>query len=142
VRLVVDASTLIAELVRQRGRRLFALDELELLVSEYAWVETQRGLARRAEVLGSRIGTAATEKLMAKALAVVEANFAVVPANAYASHERVARLRIRDITDWPTVALALATESAILTSDPDFLGSGVPTWTYETLAAELERSDR
>jgi hypothetical protein len=47
---------------------------------------------------------------------------------------------VRDQSDWSTVALALATESAILTSDPDFLGSGVPTWTYETLAAELERA--
>ncbi|HZK74850.1 MAG TPA: PIN domain-containing protein [Clostridia bacterium] len=30
--------------------------------------------------------------------------------------------RVRDETDWPTVALALATDSAILTSDPGFLG--------------------
>jgi len=33
--------------------------------------------------------------------------------------------RVRDETDWPTVALALATDSAILTSDPGFLGGGI-----------------
>ena len=47
---------------------------------------------------------------------------------------------MRDASDWWRFALALATDAAILTSDPDFLGSGLVTWTYETLAAELERA--
>ncbi len=48
----------------------------------------------------------------------------VVPAAVYSGHEAVARSRARE-SDWSTVALALATDAAILTSDPDFLGSGV-----------------
>ena len=43
----------------------------------------------------------------------------------------------RDERDWPTVAAAIALDAAILTADNDFLGCGRPTWTVETLAAEL-----
>ena len=70
---------------------------------------------------------------------MVRDRFVVVPPAVYSGHEAVARSRVRDESDSSTVALALATESHILTSDPDVLGSGVPTWTYETLSAELER---
>jgi predicted nucleic acid-binding protein len=80
------------------------------------------------------------DELLAAANDVVQKRFVVVPAAVYSGHEAIARSRVRDASDWSTVALALATDSAILTSDPDFLGSGVVTWTYETLAAELERA--
>jgi predicted nucleic acid-binding protein len=52
--------------------------------------------------------------------------------------EAIARRRIpRDPNDWPTVALAIALNAGILTNDCDFLGCGCPTWTVETLRAEL-----
>ncbi|MGE5758814.1 MAG: PIN domain-containing protein [Gemmatimonadota bacterium] len=139
MKLAVDASTLIAELMRERGRRLFSRADLQLMVSEHAWVETSRGLERRATALRERMEAAAVDDLVDLALSTVRTCFIIVPADLYATHETVARSRVRDADDWPTVALALATDSAILTSDPDFLGSGVPTWTYETLFAELER---
>jgi PIN domain len=41
--------------------------------------------------------------------------------------------------DWPTVALAMVLNAGILTGDNDFLGCGCPTWTVETLRAELQR---
>lgn len=90
--------------------------------------------------LRERIGSAAVDELLDAARQVVRDRFLVVPVAVYAGNEAVARSRVRDESDWSTVALALATDSAILTSDPDFLGSGVPTWTYETLAAEVDRN--
>jgi predicted nucleic acid-binding protein len=49
-----------------------------------------------------------------------------------------ARRRIpRDPNDWPTVHLAIALDASILTNDDDCLGCGNPTWTVETLRAEL-----
>jgi predicted nucleic acid-binding protein len=141
VKLVVDASTLVAELVRARGRRLFERPDLQLMVSQHAWVEARRHLAHRATELKKRLDPGAVDELIESAHDLVDRQFVVVPVNLYSSHEGIARKRVRDETDWPTVALALTTQSAILTNDPDFLGSGIATWTYDTLAAELERQD-
>ncbi len=64
----------------------------------------------------------------------------IVPGDTYASLEQVATKRVpRDQRDWPTVALAIALDAGILTGDNDFLGCGCPTWTVETLRAELDR---
>lgn len=41
---------------------------------------------------------------------------------------------------WALVGCALALSAAIWTNDNDFLGTGVATWTTETLPAWLERS--
>lgn len=40
---------------------------------------------------------------------------------------------VRDPNDWPAVACALALTAGIWTNDNDFLGTGVATWTTETL---------
>lgn len=62
----------------------------------------------------------------------------VVPRDTYAALRETALRRVpRDDLDWPTVALAIALDAVILTADNDFLGCGCPTWTVETLAAEL-----
>ncbi|MDA8286529.1 MAG: PIN domain-containing protein [Actinomycetota bacterium] len=62
----------------------------------------------------------------------------VVPRRFYEHMESAARRRVpRDPADWAPVALALALDVAILTADNDFLGCGCPTWTVETLLAEL-----
>ncbi len=94
---VADASVLVAELLRQRGRALFARPDLRVVVAEEQWNETE-----------------------------------------HEHQEAVARRRVpRDPNDWPPVALALALDVGILTRDQDFLGCGCPTWTVETLRAEL-----
>jgi len=41
----------------------------------------------------------------------------------------------------PTVALALALDCGIWTTDNDFLGCGLPVWTPETLLLHLETLD-
>ena len=64
----------------------------------------------------------------------------VVPRHVYEHVEAIARRRIpRDPDDWPTVALALTLDAAILTHDNDFLGCGCATWTVETLRGELSQ---
>ena len=53
--------------------------------------------------------------------------------------ETEARARsLRDPAVWPTVAGALALDAGIWTNDNDFLGTGVATWTTETLRGWLE----
>lgn len=121
MKLVVDASTLVAELMRERGKALFQRPELQLLVSEHAWTEAERGLQRRMDILRKRLPDKDVAALFDGAFAVTRNQFEIVPADVYAEHETVARSRVRDETDWPTVALALATEAAILTGAPDFL---------------------
>ncbi|MDJ0690039.1 MAG: PIN domain-containing protein [Xenococcaceae cyanobacterium MO_188.B32] len=69
---------------------------------------------------------------------MAEAKVFVVPHEVYAAYETIARNRIpRDPNDWFTVALALTLEAAIWTSDNDFLGCGVATWTTDTLLTHL-----
>ncbi len=59
----------------------------------------------------------------------------VVDGAFYADFEEQAKLRIgvRDMDDWPVVALALSLGSAIWTEDTDFFGCGLATWTTETV---------
>lgn len=66
----------------------------------------------------------------------------VAPREAYAALQATALRRVpRDARDWPTVALAIVLDAAILTGDRDFLGCGCPTWTVETLTHELESQE-
>jgi hypothetical protein len=65
----------------------------------------------------------------------------VISRTVYAHLETAARRRVPGVpNDWAPVALALALDAAILTGDGDFLGCGCPTWTVETLRAELGES--
>jgi predicted nucleic acid-binding protein len=138
VNLVADASTLIGELLRARGRELLKRSDLRILVTEEQWAETERGLAERAVALRRRLSEEEVQVLVDAALRLADTGaISVVPRTVYAGRERIARRRIRDQNDWPAVALALAADAAILTNDPDFLGCGIATWTVETLLAEL-----
>lgn len=139
---VADASVLVGELLRQRGRELLLHSGLRVLVAEHQWEETEHELARRLEVLESRaILTAAQRQALEQSvhLLVDTRAIEVAPRDAYASVEETALRRVpRDPRDWPTVALAIVLDAAILTGDNDFLGCGCPTWTVETLRRELE----
>ncbi len=80
-----------------------------------------------------------------KPLAVLNAllNFIdVVDYSFYSVFENNARQRIavRDVDDWPIVALSLALNCPIWTEDSDFFGSGVATWTTDRVHLFLESS--
>jgi predicted nucleic acid-binding protein len=142
MRLVVDTSVLVGELLRSAGRLRLGDERLELFLPEQMWGETQVELPRRITAfvrrrsLEPRIG----DDLAAACLAAVEANMVVLDEGIYAALEDDARERsLRDPRDWPTVASALALNAAIWTNDNDFLGTGVATWTTATLERWLQR---
>ena len=140
MRLVVDASTLVAEVLRRRGRQLLSHADLELFVAAEAWSETLHELRKRAALLVTRGHLNAEEatQLLNDALATVGARVRPIPAEVYADRLTEASRRIpRDPRDAPTVALALALDCGIWTGDGDFLGCGVPVWTTETLQLQL-----
>ena len=140
---VADASTLVGELLRKRGRYLILDDALRVLVTEHQWSETEHELRRRLDILVER-GAITTERraeLETDVLSFVKVGaIQIIEASAYEDLEALARDRVpRDPNDWPTVALAISLSVGILTGDNDFLGCGCPTWTVETLTRELSR---
>lgn len=138
---VADASVLVAELLRRRGRALFARAELRVVVAEEQWDETEHELRRRLGIIVEQ-GRLTVEqaRLLHDAVQVLidDRAIEIIPRALYAHHEALARRRVpRDPNDWPPVALALALDVGILTGDQDFLGCGCPTWTVDTLREEL-----
>jgi predicted nucleic acid-binding protein len=89
----------------------------------------RRGLDRS---IGDEIAVACVD--------AVEANVVVVDEAIYSplQDEAVAR-SLRDRSDWPVVASALALNAGIWTNDNDFLGTGIATWTTDTIKSWLER---
>jgi predicted nucleic acid-binding protein len=144
MRLVVDTSVLVGELLRTHGRHRLGDDRLELFLPEQMWAETQVELPRRINAFVRRrklVPDVATE-LTALCLEAIDANLVVLDDAIYAALEDEARARsLRDPNDWPVVASALALAAGVWTNDNDFLGTGVPTWTTESLQAWLDRHD-
>ena len=66
----------------------------------------------------------------------------VVDRSLYEEYEISARERMisRDEEDWPIVATALLLRSPVWTEDRDFFGSGVSTWTSDTIELYLRAS--
>ncbi len=139
--LTIDASTLVAELLRRRGQYLFEDSGLEFYVPSRMWDETQYELKRRLEIMVSqgRVGGDVAREYFRKAVRVREERITEVPEPVYEHLEEEALRRIpRDPGDWQVVALALLSGSDILTGDEDFFGCGVAVWTVETLIAHME----
>jgi len=141
MRLVVDASTLVAEVLRVRGRELLTHHALDLAPAEETWGETEYELRKRVALLAER-GTFTplhATQLLDEALATMAARVAPVSPDVYEKQMEEARRRIpRDPRDAPVVALALALNCGIWTRDRDFFGCGVPVWITETLRVHLE----
>lgn len=144
MRLVVDANILVAELIRVRGRKLIVRSELELYMAETAWDETTYELNKRIEIMIQKgvFSQTVGRSLLTDAVALAEAKVSIIPHEVYAPYETIARNRIpRDPNDWFTVALALAISGDIWTTDNDFLGCGIATWTTDTLLIHLDTLD-
>ena len=76
--------------------------------------------------------------LLSEALLVGQEHIRLVPAADYRGDEVLARRRMpHDLTDWPTIAVALSLDAAIWTEDRHFHGCDVACWTTETLTREL-----
>ncbi len=143
MRLVVDTSELVGELLRTGGRARLGDEKLDLFLAEHMWGEVSIELPRRivafsrARDLDPKVG----EELISLCLEAIEANIVIVDRAAYTPLRDEALARsVRDPHDWPAVACALALSAGVWTSDNDFLGTGVPTWTTETVQLWLERN--
>jgi predicted nucleic acid-binding protein len=138
---VADASVLVAELLRERGRALIADPRLRVVVAEDQWSETQHELGQRIALLVTqgRLTAEHALEIQQTIRELVDEHVIEVTSPALYEHmEATARRRVpRDPDDWPAVALALTLNAGILTGDNDFLGCGCPTWTVETLRGEL-----
>lgn len=142
MRLVVDTSVLVGELLRATGRQRLGDARLDLFLAEQMWNETKVEIPRRigAFARARDLAPAVADHLIELAVAAVDANLTVLDEAAYAAAEVDARARCqRDPTDWPAVAYALLLNAGIWTNDNDFLGTGVPTWTTETLQRWFDR---
>lgn len=145
MRLVLDASVLVGELLGARGRECLGDDRLDLYLPEQTWGEVQHELPRRISAFGRRhsIGTADTGGLVRLCLDAIQANVAVIDGAVLAPLEEESRSRVlRDPHDWPLVAAALVLAAGIWTLDQDLFGTGVATWTTESLVVWLERNPR
>jgi predicted nucleic acid-binding protein len=143
MRLVVDASVLVGELLRRVGRDRLGDDRLELFLPEQMWAETRVELPRRIGAFVRRRGLepAVGVELARLCLDAVDANVVILDEAVYSALEDEARARsLRDPADWPVVAAALALSAAIWSNDRDFFGTGVATWTTETLQGWLDRT--
>jgi hypothetical protein len=139
--LAVDASILVGELFRARGKLLISDPRLALSISEHVWSEAQHEIPRRlaARIRRGNLTPSSAAEVHADCMTLVARHITIVPGSAYTHLDEVARRRVpRDPNDWPTVALALTLDCGIWTADADFLGCGVPTWTTETLSLHLE----
>jgi predicted nucleic acid-binding protein len=143
MRLVVDTSVLVAELLRARGRDRLGDSRLDLYIPEQTWGEVQHELPRRVLAFARRHSISApdADELARLCLAAARANVAVVDAVVLVPLEEEARSRaLRDPDDWPLVAGALVLRASVWTLDDDLLGTGVPTWTTDTLQLWLDRT--
>ncbi len=143
MRLVVDTSVLVGELLRAKGRERLGDGGLELFLPERMRGEMRVELPRRigAFVRHRQLAVSVGERLAARCLEAVEANLVVIDEAVYSALEDEARARsLRDPQDWPVVASAIALSAGVWTNDNDFLGTGVPTWTTGTLQGWLDRS--
>lgn len=143
MRLVVDTSVLVGELLREKGRSRLGDDRLELFLPEQMWAETRVELPRRIAAFVRRrsIDPDVGEQLTRLCFDAVEANVVILDAAISSALEDEARARsLRDPGDWPVVASALALSAGIWTNDNDFLGTGIATWTTESLQVWLDRA--
>jgi len=143
MRLVVDTNVLVGDLLRAAGRERLADDRMNLFLPEQTWAEAQVELPRRVAAFARRhkLPDSSGAELLASLLEAIEADVAVVDEPVYAAYEDEVRARsVRDVNDWPLVACALALDAAIWTHDSDLLGTGVPTWTTQTLQGWLDRN--
>ena len=145
MQLIVDASVLVGELLRKTGRERLRHPELELLIPEHTWSETQHEYRKRISHLSIHKSLLESESkaLLEVGLGVVKAHVQIMPHAAYAPLEAEARWRIpRDPNDWSCVALAVAMNCGIWTNDQDFFGCGLPTWTTGTLSEWMIRNEQ
>jgi len=140
VKLAADASSLIEESLRLRGRRLILHDDLDLYITVPTWSEVVHEVGSRVDsmIRHGHVDPSDRDDTISDTEAMLRTALTVMTEAEYGQYEAEARDRIQqDPNDWPTVALALALGIGIWTSDRDFFGCGVPVWATETLLTHI-----
>ena len=134
-RLVIDANILIRAVLGQRVRLLIAAacDRVAFYVAEPNYDEAEHYLAQLAPARGiaEPVWRAALDSIMAAIQVIAQEELLPVEAEARA------RIAGRDERDWPALAAALQFDCPVWTEDSDFFGSGVATWTTDTVELYL-----
>jgi len=143
MRLVVDTSVLVGELLRATGRDRLSDQHLELFLPEQMAEELTVELPRRIAAFARRrhLESDVERRLVEACAQAIDSNVTVLNTAVYSAAEMDARARVpRDEHDRPVAASAMVLSGGIWTHDHDFLGCGVPTWTTDTLSRWLSRS--
>ena len=138
-RLVLDANILIRAVLgnKVRDNLLEFSNKVEFFAPEPCFVDARRYLPpllakRNIEIEPALIILDYIESLLVIPLAE----------NSYSHYAAIAkaRLRHRDINDWPILAAALTLNCPIWTEDMDFFGTGVATWTSDKVIFYLDET--
>lgn len=138
--LTLDANILVSELTRERELRdsiLMHPTLRRLFIAEYTWDEGIHVIDNRLRswVRSVRLDAPAADRFGAVSLDYAASRCTMVVRRLYAPLEREARMRIPDDPDdWHTVAVAMATKTAIWTLDQKhFFGCGMTVWNTKVL---------
>ena len=128
-RIVIDANILIRAVLGQKVRGLIQnfAPTTQFFTPDLCYEEAVKYLP----ILFSKRNLAPDDAL--DVLAGLTCMIQFVDSSLYGSYEEAAKQRIavRDINDWPIVAVALMLDCPIWTEDRDFFGIGVATWTSD-----------
>jgi predicted nucleic acid-binding protein len=137
--LIADASALVGELLRKRGRLLLNHPDVDWYVTVEVASEVRHELHKRCHFMVRR-GHLSHERavvLEREAFALFQRSVSLVVSDVYTQVREEAEARIRDPHDWSAVALALVMEAGIWADDQDFFGIGVPVWSTQVLLTHL-----
>jgi predicted nucleic acid-binding protein len=130
-RLVIDANILIRAVLGTRVQGLIfgAVDQVAFYIAAANYDEAEHYLAQLAPTRGLEdiIWCNVLEGVMSAIQLVGEPELESMKQGA------LARIGGRDADDWPALAAALLLACPVWTEDKDFFGSGVATWTTETV---------
>ncbi len=142
--LTIDANVLVSEVDSETGASQSLLLHPTLgtrYIAEYTWNEAMYVLDRKIEgwVRGGRPPAMFASELLSTTVIVFASLFSIIAEPAYAHYEQEARRRIPgDPDDWHTIALAMATKTAIWTLDQKhFFGCGMAVWKTNILREAL-----
>jgi predicted nucleic acid-binding protein len=140
--LIADASAIVAELLRARGRALLRHPDIAWFATEEIRSEVHHEVVRRIAILAQRqqLTTEEATLLAQRTLQLFDDAVRIIPQSVYIPLQEAAYLRISDPQDWSAIALALVSGAGIWTEDRDFFGVGLPIWSTRVLLAHLARS--
>jgi predicted nucleic acid-binding protein len=146
-RLVVDANILIGGVLGKRILEVIEeLHEVNLFTPETSFNDAVEHLPKILRGRGQQQGLSEVKinEMIQTALERLEQLRGVVEMvekTDYAHmRERAIKRLPRDPEDWDLVALALMLDAPIWTKDKDFIGSGIATWTTQTVLFYIQEA--